>query len=60
MRTEERNADEFLGPSWPSKAVASSEGAGVWLNAIPSSSFGILLDKEALKINVGLKVGAAL
>ena len=40
--------------------AAASTGAGAWLDAVPSSSFGTLLDREALRIGVGLRVGADL
>ena len=38
--------------------AASSNGSGAWLNAIPSTSFGTLMDRESLRINVALRVGA--
>ena len=40
--------------------AAASIGAGAWLDAVPSSSFGTLLDRETLRISVGLRVGADL
>ena len=38
--------------------AASSNGSGAWLNAVPSTSFGTLMDRESLRINIALRVGA--
>ena len=40
--------------------AASFTGSGAWIQAVPSSSFGMLLDPETLRIGVALRVGAAL
>ena len=36
---------------------ASQPHSGAWLNAIPSSSFGTLLDNESFRIGVALRIG---
>ena len=38
--------------------AASSNGSGAWLNAVPSTSFGTLMDRESLRISLALRVGA--
>ena len=38
--------------------AAAAKNSGAWLNAIPSSQFGTLLDRESLRIGVALRIGA--
>ena len=40
--------------------AASSVGSGAWLNAPPVSSLGLRMSDEAIRIAVGLRVGASL
>jgi hypothetical protein len=40
-------------------AVAAAEHIGDWLNALPITSCGLRLDKEAIRVAVGLRLGCS-